>query len=77
MPGGSDDRAAAVSCRRFDAPSELCLTPSAHPVADSFTMALARAYTAQLEQLGHSQRTYDLYRMGFNPVLMAEREEIR
>ena len=35
-------------------------------------MALARAYTAQLEQLGHSQRTYDLYRMGFNPVLMAE-----
>jgi NAD(P)H dehydrogenase (quinone) len=44
----------------------------AHPVAESFTMALARAYTAQLEQLGHSQRTYDLYRMGFNPVLTAE-----
>jgi NAD(P)H dehydrogenase (quinone) len=44
----------------------------AHPVIDSFTMALARAYTAQLEQLGHSQRTYDLYRMGFNPVLTAE-----
>jgi NAD(P)H dehydrogenase (quinone) len=44
----------------------------AHPVKDSFTMALTRAYTAQLEQLGHSQRTYDLYRMGFDPVLTAE-----
>jgi NAD(P)H dehydrogenase (quinone) len=44
----------------------------AHPAADSFTMALTRAYTAQLEQLGHSQRTYDLYRMGFDPVLTAE-----
>jgi len=32
----------------------------AHPVAESFTMALTRAYTDQLEQLGHSQRTYDL-----------------
>ncbi len=44
----------------------------AHPVAESFTMALTRAYTDQLEQLGHSQRTYDLYRMGFDPVLSAE-----
>jgi NAD(P)H dehydrogenase (quinone) len=44
----------------------------AHPVADSFTMSLTRAYTDQLEQLGHSQRTYDLYRMGFDPVLTAE-----
>jgi len=44
----------------------------AHPVADSFTMALTRAYTAQLEQLAHSQRTYDLYRMEFDPVLTAE-----
>jgi NAD(P)H dehydrogenase (quinone) len=44
----------------------------AHPVADSFTMALTRTYTAELEQLGHSQRTYDLYRMGFDPVLTAE-----
>jgi NAD(P)H dehydrogenase (quinone) len=32
-------------------------------------MAITRAYTAELETLGHSQRTYDLYRMGFNPVL--------
>jgi NAD(P)H dehydrogenase (quinone) len=34
-------------------------------------MGLTRAYTAELEKLGHSQRTYDLYRMGFNPVLAA------
>ncbi len=44
----------------------------AHPAAESFTMALTRTYTAELEQLGHSQRTYDLYRMGFNPVLAAQ-----
>jgi NAD(P)H dehydrogenase (quinone) len=43
----------------------------AHPVEDSFTMGLARAYAAELEQLGHDQSTYDLYRMGFNPVLGA------
>jgi NAD(P)H dehydrogenase (quinone) len=43
----------------------------AHPVEDSFTMALARAYAAQLEQLGHTQHTSDLYRMGFNPTLAA------
>lgn len=43
----------------------------AHPAAASFTMGLARAYAAELEQLGHSQRTCDLYRMGFNPVLTA------
>jgi NAD(P)H dehydrogenase (quinone) len=41
----------------------------AHPVEESFTMALARTYTTELERLGHSQQTYDLYRMGFNPVL--------
>src|ERR1022692_5246825 len=43
----------------------------AHPAEDSFTMGLTRAYAAELEKLGHSQRTYDLYRMGFNPVLAA------
>jgi NAD(P)H dehydrogenase (quinone) len=43
----------------------------AHPNEDSFTMALTRAYAAELEALGHSQRTYDLYRMGFNPVMAA------
>jgi NAD(P)H dehydrogenase (quinone) len=44
----------------------------AHPVEDSFTMGLMRAYAAELESLGHSQRTYDLYRMRFNPVLAAQ-----
>ncbi len=44
----------------------------AHPAAGSFTMALARPFTAQVEQLGHSQCIYDLYRMGFNPMLTAE-----
>jgi NAD(P)H dehydrogenase (quinone) len=43
----------------------------AHPAEDSFTMGLMRTYAAELEKLGHSQRTYDLYRMGFNPVLAA------
>ncbi|WOJ88722.1 NAD(P)H-dependent oxidoreductase [Methylocapsa polymorpha] len=43
----------------------------AHPAEDSFTMGLTRAYAAELEKLGHSQQTYDLYRMGFNPVLAA------
>ncbi len=43
----------------------------AHPAEHSFTMELARAYTTELEKLGHSQQTYDLYRMGFNPVLAA------
>jgi NAD(P)H dehydrogenase (quinone) len=43
----------------------------AHPAEDSFTMGLTRAYAVELEQLGHSQQTYDLYRMGFDPVLAA------
>jgi NAD(P)H dehydrogenase (quinone) len=30
-----------------------------------------RAYAAELEKLGHSLRIYDLYRMGFDPVLTA------
>ncbi len=48
------------------------LIVAAHPAAESFTMALARAYAAELERLGHSQHTHDLYRMGFDPVLRAE-----
>lgn len=44
----------------------------AHPVANSFTMALSRAYVTELEQLGHGLVTYDLYRRAFNPVLAAE-----
>jgi NAD(P)H dehydrogenase (quinone) len=47
----------------------------AHPVEDSFTMGLARAYTDELEKLGHTQRTCDLYRMGFNPALAAQHME--
>ena len=44
----------------------------AHPAEDSFTMGLTRSYAAELEKLGHSQRTCDLYRMGFDPVLAAQ-----
>jgi len=43
----------------------------AHPAEKSFTMGIARTYAAELEKLGHSQRTYDLYRMGFDPILVA------
>jgi NAD(P)H dehydrogenase (quinone) len=43
----------------------------AHPAEDSFTMGLTRAYALELETLGHRQQTYDLYRMGFDPVLAA------
>lgn len=43
----------------------------AHPLSSSLTMSLTRLYAAELEKLGHAQRTYDLYRMGFNPVLSA------
>ena len=34
-------------------------------------MALTRTYAAELERLGHSQRTFDLYRAGFDPVFGA------
>jgi len=44
----------------------------AHPVEKSFTMSLANAYACELEALGHTQSIYDLYRMGFNPVLNAD-----
>lgn len=47
------------------------LIVAAHPAEHSFTIGLARAYAAELETLGHRQQTYDLYRMGFNPVLSA------
>ena len=43
----------------------------AHPVVDSFTMGVARAYATELEALGHSQVTFDLYRSRFDPVLAA------
>lgn len=44
----------------------------AHPIEDSFTMALMRVYAAELKALGHSQQIHDLYRMGFSPVLLAQ-----
>jgi NAD(P)H dehydrogenase (quinone) len=47
----------------------------AHPLQDSITMKLARGYALELQQLGHSQRTHDLYRMGFNPVMGAHELE--
>jgi NAD(P)H dehydrogenase (quinone) len=43
----------------------------AHPVERSLTMSLARVYADELERLGHTQKTYDLYRMRFDPVLPA------
>ena len=30
----------------------------AHPAENSFTMALTRTYAAELEKLGHTQRTF-------------------
>lgn len=47
----------------------------AHPLIDSITMKLARAFALELEHLGHRQRTSDLYRMGFNPVMSADELE--
>jgi len=47
----------------------------AHPLIDSVTLKLARAYAGELEALGHRQSTHDLYRMGFNPVLTAQELE--
>ena len=44
----------------------------ADPSTKSLTTALTRANSAELEDLGHEQQTYDLYRIGFNPVLRAE-----
>ncbi len=44
----------------------------AHPIEKSFTMSLARAYEAELEQLGHSVKVFDLYRAKFDPVLHAD-----
>lgn len=41
----------------------------AHPEKSSLTMTLARAYAAELENMGHQQKTRDLYRNNFNPIL--------
>ena len=47
----------------------------AHPLEDSITMKLARTFARELQQLGHSQKTHDLYRMNFNPVMGAHELE--
>ena len=49
----------------------------AHPLEDSVTMKLARAFAQELQLLGHSQKTHDLYRMRFNPVMGAHELEPR
>lgn len=43
----------------------------AHPSESSFTMALASTYAAEVENLGHEHKIFDLYRAGFNPILTA------
>ncbi len=45
------------------------LVIAAHPRPDSLTMSLAHAYVAELAELGHQHTLYDLYSMGFDPVL--------
>ena len=41
----------------------------AHPLADSFTGALHRAAVGALERAGHEVDDFDLYAMGFDPVM--------
>ncbi|HEY6458125.1 MAG TPA: NAD(P)H-dependent oxidoreductase [Steroidobacteraceae bacterium] len=43
----------------------------AHPLEDSVTMKLARAYALELSNLGHDCVMHDLYRLGFDPVMGA------
>jgi NAD(P)H dehydrogenase (quinone) len=47
----------------------------AHPLEDSITMKLALTFARELQQLGHTQQTHDLYRMNFNPVMGAHELE--
>jgi NAD(P)H dehydrogenase (quinone) len=47
------------------------LVIAAHPRSNSLTMSLAHAYVAELAALGHQHTLYDLYSMGFDPVLSA------
>jgi NAD(P)H dehydrogenase (quinone) len=46
-----------------------------HPLEDSITMKLARAYAQELQRLGHQLQIHDLYRMDFNPVMSAQELE--
>ena len=43
-----------------------------HPRRNSFTGAVADAYRAAIEEIGHEVCLRDLYRMGFDPVLKDE-----
>lgn len=43
-----------------------------HPRRDSFNGAVADAYCAAVEEIGHEVCLRDLYRMGFDPVLKDE-----
>jgi NAD(P)H dehydrogenase (quinone) len=43
-----------------------------HPRRDSFNGAVADAYRAAVEEIGHEVCLRDLYRMGFDPVLKDE-----
>jgi NAD(P)H dehydrogenase (quinone) len=45
------------------------LVIAAHPRPNSLTMSLAHTYVAELAALGHQHTLYDLYSMGFDPVL--------
>jgi len=44
----------------------------AHPTESSFTMTVARAYTAAVTELGQTAIVRDLYRLGFDPCLKAQ-----
>lgn len=43
----------------------------AHPKANSFTLAMAKAYEEGLRANGHEVEVRDLYRLGFDPRLQA------
>ncbi|MFI4974356.1 MAG: NAD(P)H-dependent oxidoreductase [Caulobacterales bacterium] len=43
----------------------------AHPNPQSFNAAVARAYCAEIERLGHQTEVRDLYALGFDPRLQA------
>ncbi len=47
----------------------------AHPLEDSVTMKIARAYQQELEAMGQGVVTHDLYRIGFDPVMGANELE--
>lgn len=46
-----------------------------HPLAKSFTMAIAEKYAATVKAHGHEVVIRDLYRAGFDPVLKAKERQ--